>query len=232
MATYPKTDKEYLAKIKLAAAQPTRYWNEYPYNLGYYHSDGVFSFDCVNLVKAILNGWDAVKRVGYFVNDFSRTGDCNEWGLLSQCPDYSTDFSNLHCLAVLYMPGHIGTALGEEVTRNGGKVYNVIECTGAWGGGVLYSYVDSKGRRFNHKGGSQAGTWTHWGKMSKWLKYTEAKQMNFSDVTKDNPKYKHMKTCYDAGLINGYEDGTFRPKNPITREDVCVILSKLLKKLK
>lgn len=53
----------------------------------------------------------------------------------------------------------------------------------------------------------------------------------FSDVTEENPKYKHIKACYDAGLINGYPDGTFKPDADITREDICVIISKLLKKL-
>lgn len=64
----------------------------------------------------------------------------------------------------------------------------------------------------------------------KGIKPVARKILPFSDVTEDNPKYKHIKACYDAGLINGYEDGTFRPDANITREDVCVIISKLLQK--
>mgnify|MGYP003571251255 CR=1 FL=1 len=293
---YPTTDKQVIEKLKLAASIPNYYWNQFPFNLGYFHADGRTSFDCVNLIKAILNGWEYTKEVGYFVHDLSRTGDCTEWGLISQTP-YTADFTKLNCLAVLYMQGHIGAALGETVVKNG-HTYNVIECTGAWGGGVLYSYVDSAGRRYNHKGGSQNGRWEYWGKMTKWVTYgaktypatpfevfvlisdlnlrsgagtdyeskgfatkgshivTQVKndfgyigngwiylanseyvkvgkhmESPFKDVAVTDPKYAHIKKLYDEGLINGYADGTFKPKEPITREDVCVILSKLLKKL-
>lgn len=178
--SYPTTTKEYVDMLKTAAGLPTKYWNQYPYNLGYYHSDGKFSFDCVNLNKAILNGWEPIKTVGYFQKSLTRTGDCNEWGFISQC-EYSSDFAVMNCVAALYMAGHIGNYISEEVTING-KVYNAIECTGSWGGGVLYSYVDTEGRRFNHKGGSQNGKWTYWGKMTKWLKYEEPKPVDFPEV--------------------------------------------------
>ena len=290
---YPTTDKQVIEKLKLVASIPNYYWNQYPYNLGYYHEDGRTSFDCVNLIKAILNGWEYTKQVGYYVHDLSRTGDCDEWGLISQTP-YTADFSKLDCLAVLFMNGHIGAALGETVVKNG-HTYNVIECTGAWGGGTLYSYVDSAGRRYNHKGGTQNGRWEYWGKMTKWVKYEEktypatpfkvdvlisdlnlrsgagtnyeakgyatkgshivtqvkndfgnigsgwiylenpdwvkvgaTMKSPFTDVAVTDPKYKYVKKCYDAGIINGYSDGTFKPKEPLTREDASVIIAKLL----
>lgn len=290
---YPTTDKQVIEKLKLVASIPNYYWNQYPYNLGYYHEDGRTSFDCVNLIKAILNGWEYTKQVGYYVHDLSRTGDCNEWGLISQTP-YTADFSKLNCLAVLYMNGHIGAALGETVVKNG-HTYNVIECTGAWGGGTLYSYVDSTGRRYNHKGGTQNGRWEYWGKMTKWVKYEEktypatpfkvdvlisdlnlrsgagtnyevkgyatkglhivtqvkndfgnigsgwiylenpdwvkvgaTMKSPFTDVAVTDPKYKYIKKCYDAGIIKGYADSTFKPKEPLTREDASVIIGKLL----
>ncbi len=183
MATYPTTDKEFVKMLETAAAQKTIYCNQYPYNLGYYHNQGYFSFDCVNLDKAILNGWQLNKTVGYFMNTLTRTGDCTEWGLLSQC-EYSTNFTNMNCVAVLYMQGHIGNYIGKEVTING-YVYNAIECTAAWGGGVLYSYVDTNGGRYNHKGGARNGTWTHWGKLAKWLEYTDSDD---TPVTSDEKK--------------------------------------------
>lgn len=225
---YPKTDKEYVAKLELAATIPNGYDQPYPYNCGYFDGERT-TWDCVNLNKTIINGWEYSDRPGSFCNDFSRTGDCTEWGLLSQC-EYSTNFSKMDCVAVLYMPGHIGNYIGKEVTKNG-KVYNVIECTGAWGGGVLYSYVDKYGRRFNHMGGTQNGSWTHWGKMVKWLKYTEEQKMDFKDVPETHPKYSHIKACYKAGLIKGFSDGTFRPDEPITRGDLCIVMNRLMKKL-
>lgn len=227
--SYPTTTTEFLKTLKKAASVPSRYWNQFPYNLGYMHSDGVVSFDCVNLVKAILNGWQYSKTIGSYCHSLSRTGDCTEWGLLEQCSNVSRDFSKLNYVAVLYMDGHIGTHIGEDVVING-KTYNTIECTAAWGGGVLYSYTDKDGARYNHKDGSYSGRhWTHHGMMTKWLKYEkEKKGMNFKDVKESDPKYKYIKKCFDAGLIKGYSDGTFRPNEPITRADVCIIISRLL----
>lgn len=207
--SYPTTDKEFVKMLETAAAQKTIYWNQYPYNLGYYHKDGYFSFDCVNLDKAILNGWQPNKTVGYFIkgSQLNRTGDCTEWGLLSQC-EYSTNFTKMNCVAVLYKSGHIGNYLGKEVTING-KIYNVIECTTAWGGGVLYSYVDSKGKRYNHKNGTQKGTWTHWGKMTKWLTYHNGNELIYGDSGEEVKKMQTMLIeldylCGDAGA-----DGDF-----------------------
>lgn len=168
---YPKTVDAFKSKLKYAASIPTLYWNAFPYNCGYKHSDGRTSWDCVNLVKTLLNGWEPSNVVGSYCSDFSRTGDCTEWGLLQQCSNVSTDFSNLNYLAVLYLPGHIGVYLGESVEING-KTYNTIECTAAWGGGVLYSYTTKNGGRYNHKDGTKSSSsWTHHGKMTKWLEY-------------------------------------------------------------
>lgn len=169
--SYPKTVKQFTDTMFSILDLNTGYWNEYPYNLGYYHSNGNFTFDCVNLLKAVLNGWTETKEIGYFQRDLSRTGDCDEWGLISQCQT-SADFSKLTEVSVLYMSGHIGCYVGDYVKN--GKTYNVIECTSnQWGNGVIPSYVDSAGRRLKYKGSSsQIGTWTLYGKMSKWLTYS------------------------------------------------------------
>jgi len=39
----------------------------------------------------------------------------------------------------------------------------------------------------------------------------------FSDVPVDHPYYEEIMACYDAGIISGYLDGTFRPNNIATR---------------
>lgn len=193
--SYPTTTAEFLKTLKKAASVPTKYWNQFPYNLGYMHSDGVVSFDCVNLVKAILNGWQYSKTIGSFCRTLSRTGDCDEWGLLQQCTSVSQDFSKLCYLAILYLPGHIGTYLGENVVING-KTYNTIECTAAWGGGVLYSYTTSNGSRYNHKGGTRNGAWTHHGKMTKWLKYGDTPKPTPTPTDKKTVTYR----AYDKYL--------------------------------
>lgn len=169
------SEKNFVDTLKFAASIKTRYWNQYPYNCGYMHEDGAVSWDCLNLVKSIINGWKYSKIPGTFCNNFSKTGDCTEWGLISQCGIVSTDFKKLNYTAVLYMPGHIGTYIGHEVVIHG-NTYNVIECTSRWGGGVFYTYVDKYGGRYNHKGGTYLGSnWTHHGKMTEWLAYSTKK---------------------------------------------------------
>ena len=53
---------------------------------------------------------------------------------------------------------------------------------------------------------------------------------DFRDVTAATPHRAAINAIYKAGLVCGYEDGTFRPLNSITRAEVCVILSNLLGK--
>lgn len=178
MARVIMTSAQLVERLKKLASRRTFYKNVYPYNLCYIHGDGRTSADCVNLYKALLNGYDVnVTATGYFQSNLSNTGDCTEWGLLQQCSDVSTSFSKLKAgePRLLYKQGHIGGYIGEEVTING-KVYNCIECTAAWQGGILYSYVSSNGGRYQFKGGSQNGSWTHNGKMTPWVDYSSAPQ--------------------------------------------------------
>ena len=51
----------------------------------------------------------------------------------------------------------------------------------------------------------------------------------FLDVNTSTPYYSAIASLYRAGGITGYEDGTFRPEKEITRAEVCVILSNILK---
>lgn len=48
------------------------------------------------------------------------------------------------------------------------------------------------------------------------------------DDTKGRWSEKAIEKCIRAGLINGYEDGTFRPTDFVTREQLATILYKLL----
>jgi hypothetical protein len=93
-------------------------------------------------------------------------------GLLEQCHDRSKDFSKISVVGT-YMYGvyddkgkkmhpHSGVYVGEF--NSGGKIYNTIECTTAWGGGVIFSYVDEKGIRRQYKGSkSTCYRWTDYG---------------------------------------------------------------------
>lgn len=169
MAKVIMTERQYVERLQIIASRKTRYSNKYPYNLLYNNKDGRTSGDCLNTIKALLNGYNIYNNtIGYYQKDLSNTGDVTEQGLLKQCSEVSQDFSKLgnHPL-LLYMKGHVGSYLGKEV--NG--IYNVIECTKSFGGGVVYSWVDPDGTRRNKKGGLKNGKWSHHGKFTPWIEY-------------------------------------------------------------
>ncbi len=58
--------------------------------------------------------------------------------------------------------------------------------------------------------------------------YTEEDLTSFSDVTTDKWYYSHVKIAKKAGYINGFEDGTFRGEEYVTREQACAILVRVL----
>lgn len=53
----------------------------------------------------------------------------------------------------------------------------------------------------------------------------------FPDVSRDKWYYKPVSAAKKAGLFDGFEDGTFRPDNSVTNEQVIAILAKHMEKL-
>ena len=51
---------------------------------------------------------------------------------------------------------------------------------------------------------------------------------NFSDVKPSDWFYDDVMSGQAAGYISGYTDGTFKPNNPITRQEAAALLAKLL----
>jgi hypothetical protein len=46
----------------------------------------------------------------------------------------------------------------------------------------------------------------------------------FSDVPTTHPFYAYVETAVSHGVISGYQDGTFRPYNNVTRGQICKIV--------
>ena len=59
------------------------------------------------------------------------------------------------------------------------------------------------------------------------FKYTENASEQFADVTADDWFAPYVLVAKKAGYITGYEDGTFRGNNNITREEFCAILTRV-----
>ena len=116
------------------------------------------------------------------------------------------------------MKGHIGAYIGKKVNDK----YNVIECTTSFGGGVVYSWVDSDGTRRNCAGGSKNGKWSLHGKPSKWVSNAtegsnsnEKPKVDYSThpVLKKGSTGKYVKILQQLLLDKGYDpkgiDGQF-----------------------
>lgn len=54
---------------------------------------------------------------------------------------------------------------------------------------------------------------------------TNPKNPGFKDVTTSNPNYRYIAALAELGIINGYSDKTFKPKEPITRGQMAKILT-------
>lgn len=58
--------------------------------------------------------------------------------------------------------------------------------------------------------------------------YKEEVTMKFKDVAETHWAAKAIDELSEKGIINGYEDGTFKPDAPITRAEVATIISRIL----
>ena len=175
------TVADWIKRLKyLAFNRVTYYDNTFPGNCGEINADGSISFDCINMPKSIINEPDIVYRMapaGYHVKPGQVIPDVDGMGILGLCTDAKWwDFSKMVPGEFLYMriDGHGGVYVG-EFTHNG-LAYNVVECTAAWAGGVIPTYMDLKtGARYQYKGGMQIYAWEAHGKLSRYIDYSKKK---------------------------------------------------------
>ena len=52
----------------------------------------------------------------------------------------------------------------------------------------------------------------------------DAVRSGFSDVTVARPTFQAIQWAVEEGIINGFEDGTFRPEDPLIRQHVAIML--------
>lgn len=208
MATYKTVMKstDMVALVKhICFDLKTDYNNHYPYNLGYHHPDK-WTWDCWNFYpKTLVWGWKETIPVGKYQpkNLSTGLGDWGGWTILNCCKQISTDFSKIKASEFLLLKdkSHAGCYVG-EFTRNG-KTYNVIECTAAWGRGVIPTYVDEQGNRREYKGGSKKNTPWGWHGLLPWLDYT----IQPKDVVAVDGSWGMATTRYTQKMLGTTIDG-------------------------
>lgn len=140
-------------------------------------STDTFGFDCVNLIKAILWGWNGDKKKTYGGAKYKANGvpDVNADGMIKLCSGVTTDFSNIEVGEAVWCKGHIGVYIGDGLA---------VECTPAWKNKVQITAVKNIGT----KSGYNARQWTKHGK----LPYIE-----YDVVTKKEPATSTAKVKID-----------------------------------
>lgn len=56
--------------------------------------------------------------------------------------------------------------------------------------------------------------------------------LNFKDISTNNKFYKEIKKLYNSGIITGYEDGTFKGNNNITRAESAALIKRFYHDIK
>lgn len=122
----------------------------------------VWGFDCVNLTKGILWGWEGNENELYGGAKYGANGvpDENANGMIERCRAKSTDFSEIEIGEGLWLPGHWGLYVGNGLA---------VECTNhaGWKSGVQITAVWNIGRRAGYNG----RYWTKHGKLP-WIAYS------------------------------------------------------------
>lgn len=235
---YSMTSKEFVQKIKEIQQHDTIYmlgtfgqpvsesliqskakqlpsWYTPPrINLFRTHIGKKFAFDCIGLIKAVLWGWNADMNdsrggAGYASNGVP---DVSDQSCINMCKGVSSDFSKIKPGEVVWLPGHIGVYVGNNL---------VIECTPKWSNNVQYSGLGNLGGR----SGYNARSWNKHGQLP-WVNYGTAEKPKEREKLAVDGSHGSLMTqakqaFYDTKTIDGKISG-----QPKSNEEYCYALVK------
>lgn len=211
----------------MTSANKTRYCSNHEYNKQASRtkmikaaSADTFGFDCVNLIKGVLWGWNGDKKKTYGGAKYNTNGvpDTNADGMIKLCKNTTTDFSKIEVGEAVWCSGHIGVYIGNGLA---------IECTPAWKNKVQITAVKNIGA----KTGYNARKWTKHGKLP-WIDYDVAETPKKTTTTKKPAtSTKEVKASEGADKYLKSLSGTYvttgnvhmRNDAGITKKSLCVI---------
>lgn len=141
----------------MTKANKTRYINHHTYNqqsarVKYINaaSSDTFGFDCVNLIKGVLWGWNGDTKKTYGGAKYKANGvpDTNADGMIKLCSGVTTDFSKIEVGEAVWCPGHIGVYIGDGLA---------VECTPAWKNKVQITACNCKKTGYNTRNWKKHG---------------------------------------------------------------------------
>lgn len=190
---------EFIKKLKYIATLPTTYYSVAGGQWAKWNGKS-WNFDCVILIKAILWGWNENKEHdhGGAIYGSNKVYDDSADTIINRCKEVSNNFQKIQAGELLWMNGHVGIYIG-----NG----EVIECTAAWEGKVLYSKIDNNGNR--SRNGTYVGKWAKHGKLP-YLMYDSVTNSDSSNTIKSNViTYQAYTNCWlpEVNKCDNTEDG-------------------------
>ena len=132
-------------------------------------SADTFGFDCVNLIKGVLWGWNGNRNHTHGGAVYATNGvpDVSADGMIALCKEISANFSGLEVGEALWCPGHIGVYIGDGLA---------IECTPSWKNCVQITAVGNLGT----KTGYNTRIWKKRGKLP-YLTYVKNAEPSLDD---------------------------------------------------
>ena len=126
-----------------------------------------FGFDCVNLIKGVLWGWNGDLSAQYGGAKYGSNGvpDVSADGMIRLCKSVTADFREIVPGAAVWLPGHIGLYIGEGLA---------VECSPKWANGVQITAVGNLGK----KAGYNTRTWKKWGLLP-YVSYKEEEPVTY-----------------------------------------------------
>lgn len=163
-------------------------------------TEDTFGFDCVNLIKGIVWGWDGdlSKTYGGAVYNTNGCHDYSADGMIQVCDGISTNFSDIMVGEAVWLRGHIGIYIGDGL---------VVESTPKWENKVQITACGNIGT----KDGYNTRTWVKHGRLPfiTYIKAAEEKPVTPTPVEK--PVEKPI-------------------ENPVEEEETVTITMRVLKK--
>lgn len=168
----------------MTEANKVRYCNNHSYNKQPARQSMIksadtdtFGFDCVNLIKGVLWGWngDKTKTYGgakYVVNNVP---DVSADGMIALCNDLSTDFNKIAIGEAVWCKGHIGVYIGNGLA---------VECTPSWDNCVQITACNCSKNGYNRR------NWTKHGKLP-YITYESNKLETGNDIVWELMNGKH-----------------------------------------
>lgn len=158
----------------MTAANKKRYTKNHDYNRAAARTkminaatEDTFGFDCVNLIKGILWGWDGDLAANYGGARYNTGGvpDVSADGMIRLCKSVSDNFREIVPGAAVWMPGHIGLYIGDGLA---------VECSPKWANGVQITAVGNLGKKSGHN----TRTWKKWGVLP-YVSYEEEETVTY-----------------------------------------------------